>query len=92
MECTTCIEMTKEYLELHPEKSGYVLCESCFEKSKEFICYIDLPYGTDIKMTHEKYIEWCEERGLYTPNLCKCGNSFHYLCFKCNPNYLKKEE
>ena len=41
------------------------------------------------KMTHEEYTEWCEEMGLYKPNLCKCGNSYHYVCVECDPSFFK---
>jgi len=44
MECEVCNKMTDWYLIQNPEKRGYVLCESCFEKSKEYICYMHFPY------------------------------------------------
>ena len=44
MECETCLKMTDWYLKENPEKRGYVLCESCYEKSKEYIVYMNFPY------------------------------------------------
>jgi NAD-dependent SIR2 family protein deacetylase len=42
MECNKCKEMTEWYFTTYPEKKGYVLCEDCYEKSKEFIVYVNL--------------------------------------------------
>lgn len=42
--CGKCEEMTEWYLKNNPDKKRFVLCESCFEKSKEFYVYLDLPY------------------------------------------------
>jgi hypothetical protein len=42
-------------------------------------------------MTHEEYAEWCLEQGLHFPNLCKCGNSYHYVCNKCEPTFFSRE-
>ena len=44
MECTKCQQMTEWYLKQNAHKRGYVLCEDCYEKSKEYICYVNLPY------------------------------------------------
>lgn len=44
MECVTCKQMTEWYLKENPEKRGYVLCEPCYEKSKNYFVYLDLPY------------------------------------------------
>lgn len=45
--CPICEEMTKQYLQTHPEKRGRVICESCYEKSKEFFSYMNFPYMPD---------------------------------------------
>lgn len=42
VECNTCKNMTEWYLKENPDKKGYVLCEKCYEKSKEFISYLKL--------------------------------------------------
>jgi hypothetical protein len=44
MECETCNKLTECYLKENPEKRGIVLCEYCYEKSKEFCVYLNLPY------------------------------------------------
>lgn len=47
----------------------------------------------DERFTHEEYVEWCKEKGLYTPTKCeKCGGSFHYICVICNHDYFKKSD
>lgn len=44
------------------------------------------------KMTNEKYIEWCLDRGLAHPEICKdCGNAFHYVCAICQPTFFQPE-
>lgn len=43
------------------------------------------------KMNHEEYTEWCEKRGLYPPKKCKCGNSYHYVCAECEPEFFDPE-
>lgn len=43
-DCETCKLMTEEYFKQNPEKNGYVICESCYEKSKDFIHYFNENY------------------------------------------------
>jgi hypothetical protein len=42
MSCVKCEKLKSYYLDLNPEWNGVVLCESCFEMSKEYIVYINL--------------------------------------------------
>lgn len=39
-ECETCQKMTEWYLKEHPQKRGFMMCEDCYEKSKEFFVYL----------------------------------------------------
>ena len=41
-ECKLCEEMTKKILEENPERKGYALCMDCYEKSKEYVVYVNL--------------------------------------------------
>jgi hypothetical protein len=43
-QCEKCIELQNEIFKKNPERRGYMLCESCYEKSKEFYSYISLYY------------------------------------------------
>lgn len=39
--------MTEWYLKENPDKHGYVLCEPCYEKSKEFLVYVGLLFSPE---------------------------------------------
>jgi hypothetical protein len=78
MECEKCNEMTTWYLKEHPEKKGYVLCQICYEKSKEYFVYLNLPYQPE----RSKREDLCEhsfmrqekmDKNLSTPFCEKCG-------------------
>lgn len=42
--CKKCTDLTNAYLQENPSKRGHCLCEECYEKSKEYVVYIDMPY------------------------------------------------
>ena len=46
--CEKCTAMTDWYFKENPEKRGYLLCESCYEKSKEFIVYLHKPKENEV--------------------------------------------
>jgi hypothetical protein len=54
--CDLCDKMTEEYLKKNPKKRGFVLCEKCFEESKEYCCYLDFSYNPDSKYPDRKYL------------------------------------
>ncbi len=39
--CKICEQMTEWYLKENPDKKGCVLCEQCYENSKEFFYYMN---------------------------------------------------
>jgi hypothetical protein len=82
--------MTEWYLIEHPEKKGYVLCEPCFEKSKEFFVYLDLPHQPE-RSKREDLDDmriYNADGTLHNPPcpICKIGrwNSLHQGCGALN--------
>jgi len=47
MSCELCEKLTKKFLKDNPDKYGYILCEDCFEKSKNDFVYINLSYDIE---------------------------------------------
>jgi len=42
--CLECESFKKSFLKQYPNKIGTFLCDNCYEKSKEYICYLHLEY------------------------------------------------